>query len=1395
MADSNEPVSGNRPSSQQLGGNRASGSADDANAATSLEVSLQQAIQKQVSVSEVGKLIDTEPRLLEAEFLSEVTVMNGNKESWKTTPLGFAIMMQNEPVAEYLLQRGANVHALVTEHGWTMLHLAAQGHNQDDPEKASDQSDVVKSPATPENPKSFKAAKSRQERIFALVLNSGVRPDLRGSNGTTVFHLAALSGLLASMKLIFETCGRECINDKSRFGFSPLHMTCELGHTEIAEWLIDQGAALEEIVHTEIRGKRIIKNPLCCACWFGHVNTARMLLERGANPCPHQVTEGPVLIACFRGNVELFLHLRLGGASLWEVSATQDTCYHLIAQGESLDLVQLELLLAHLIPAIPWINKVNSQQETALTMACRLQKLVVVDLLISYGADVNARAGDGSTALIAACSRPDKAIVELLLRRGADVSATNATGQNAFHTACFYYQHKIVEFLIQQPSVQVTVKDHRNWTPLTYTALSNQKEANGSLAPNKEVAVDIALQILASREYCPPEPSLQRPFKEQDQYQSDAIQLFLLENFNLYCGISENLHTVMFWAVFNGALGLARKCISHNREVLNWQRHGFDLIHLASYSGACNMARLFLEKKTQHETEQEDLWSQLDFIIKEDNRGNSPLSIAIKNGHLQLEEFYWEYFRRLHDVKTDFVNDSKVATRNRVLETLARYEIPGHEVILRRCMKEWFFVWWLLSNGGYPEEAMRSAKSLVQGENRSRSPRFLIKEMLEQPPPVLDHVVNSNQQHQFSLSELDATPATQDQFGTIIDIQYDGEMIKFPLVEGSIKDIIYGRGPDYLMSSVNSEDWRQHGLHTLKVKLGETDGEPSDSSASSHSQAWPPEARNHLLRWIHLPTNELQIMRDLVSRLSSDAKRSIKDHMALMKHLDCSWIEMAAGADHHYMKPQCVQDTTKPRNVTHAYQSGKLVGSTWTAPCTALYMPYLTINPQFPRTSEPTDENASGKRYIDQDKAGYQRRKAGFEDKSSLIHDPMTLDQFYYSGMRNTDNRDRDQVLSKYLDKPEHHYESKPNDAENRTKILMVSQLWLWIIDDKTIITAATETANAECNGMEKIHHLRNAMLDRFLYGVAGRQTERATTVGAIVELILGVATGFFNKKTLRIKGGESTQVYRGPMDIFRESIREAAEEEANMFQEFLDSLERGAKSSKKHMSETCKKSLPESRSSDRIHVISREAKLLQQVRDIRDELHILKSLAEAQENVWLQTFAPVATGGTATSQFLTPTDVKKDLDDMISEAEEIDNKVNTLLELRQSELSRLQAYDAARQANSVFIFTVMTVIFLPLSFLVSLFALDVSIYPHDSGSVKYKAQWLFPIIFGVTAAVSIPAIVFANNIDSFSTRWRPPVNLEKGQENNTWKEKIKARRKEILECMGRRKCKDSSEV
>ncbi|KAI5917325.1 hypothetical protein F4810DRAFT_696972 [Camillea tinctor] len=105
----------------------------------------------------------------------------------------------------------------------------------------------------------------------------------------------------------------------------------------------------------------------------------------------------------------------------------------------------------------------------------------------------------------------------------------------------------------------------------------------------------------------------------------------------------------------------------------------------------------------------------------------------------------------------------------------------------------------------------------------------------------------------------------------------------------------------------------------------------------------------------------------------------------------------------------------------------------------------------------------------------------------------------------------------------------------------------------------------------------------------------------------------------------------------------------------------------------------------------------------------------------------------------------------MIQEADTVTSYINTLLDLRQAEYSRTQANDSAKQANIIFVFTVVTIVFLPLSFLSSLFVLDITSFPHEGGDLKYEGRWIFPILFGVTAIVSIPTIVIAWKVNSIS--------------------------------------------
>ncbi|GJP88274.1 hypothetical protein AnigIFM59636_004629 [Aspergillus niger] len=66
-------------------------------------------------------------------------------------------------------------------------------------------------------------------------------------------------------------------------------------------------------------------------------------------------------------------------------------------------------------------------------------------------------------------------------------------------------------------------------------------------------------------------------------------------------------------------------------------------------------------------------------------------------------------------------------------------------------------------------------------------------------------------------------------------------------------------------------------------------------------------------------------------------------------------------------------------------------------------------------------------------------------------------------------------------------------------------------------------------------------------------------------------------------------------------------------------------------------------------------------------------------------------------------------------------------------------------------VFTIVTIVFLPLTFLSSIFALDIAQFTHGpSGRPQFQSWWIFPLIFGSSAAVAIPLIVVAFNVNDF---------------------------------------------
>ncbi|KAI0535157.1 hypothetical protein GGR58DRAFT_22443 [Xylaria digitata] len=468
--------------------------------------------------------------------------------------------------------------------------------------------------------------------------------------------------------------------------------------------------------------------------------------------------------------------------------------------------------------------------------------------------------------------------------------------------------------------------------------------------------------------------------------------------------------------------------------------------------------------------------------------------------------------------------------------------------------------------------------------------------------------------------------------------------------------------------------------------------------------------------------------------------------MILMKHFNQSWSELAAGAGQCYMKPQCVQQGNQKEQDDHSNRN--LSRHSRSRGCMALYMPYLTIGSygcidHGPVTNAPKvfDESNNNR------------------DSRRIKHTPMTLDQYYYPTITDTSVRDNDQVLSKFLQKKreqeEHENPPRYNDGESiDKKILTVSSLWVWILDGKTIITAATDGPDQKSpRSLQEINgNLLEAALRNILYNKDRSVFEGAASVYSVMELILGAATGLFIEKSV-ITPDQSA---KGPVEIFRESIREVANEETSLFVGFLNKLRREAGGQQEQLGQKLSYKPPDMSVSDPHHVISSEMELLYTIRDIRDELQMLRSLAEDQEIVWEQAFAFIYLKDEPRRfEFYAPTDVKEDLDTMLLEADKIEKYINTLLDLRQAEYGRLQANDSARLSKIIFVFTVITIVFLPLSFLSSLFALDVSVFPHEAGSLKYQGWWLFPILFGATTIVSVPTIFVAWKLDAISAKFK----------------------------------------
>lgn len=419
--------------------------------------------------------------------------------------------------------------------------------------------------------------------------------------------------------------------------------------------------------------------------------------------------------------------------------------------------------------------------------------------------------------------------------------------------------------------------------------------------------------------------------------------------------------------------------------------------------------------------------------------------------------------------------------------------------------------------------------------------------------------------------------------------------------------------------------------------------------------------------------------------------------------------------------------------------------------------------------------------------------RAHLTSSTVSLHVRRTLDQFFYHNI-DTQSRDQDQVVYRYQTRG-----APPEETGVDPKIFMVDQLWMWILGKDLIVTAFPQRWQQPKNDPLNV-------LDGIIEDINSKTREPVRSVYDLAMIITGRCSAVFDRNRMH---DESYQF----LDMFESSIGDATEMETHLFREFnlasaqasvwlqhhrrpnrfsrhleaevrhIEHQNRGRIHHHSHRHALTDPPTDESQYLDdrmgpahallfvdKLLDIGHETDLLAETKDIRDELNMIAKVLEDQRSVLPD--LEISIIDIYREEHKNQQELKrrfrdqlktidihlKDLERMDKQAERIYKSITDLLDLKQkhanafeARFAREQAAGTARQSQTIMVFTIVTIIFLPLSFIAAIFTINIKEFPHSEQSGEpslpfgYVSKWMF----GIGFAISIPLIAVALSLDA----------------------------------------------
>ncbi len=277
------------------------------------------------------------------------------------------------------------------------------------------------------------------------------------ANHDTALTLACAGGHTELVTLLLSRGAN--IEHRDKKGFTPLIHAATSGHLAACETLIEHGADLEA------QSERTKDTALSLACSGGRHEIVELLLRHNANKEHRNVSDyTPLALAASGGYLTIIRLLLSYGAEINSRTGSKLGISPLMLAAMNGHAAAVSLLadMGSDINA-----QIETNRNTALTLACFQGRHEVVGILIDKRANIEHRAKTGLTPLMEAASGGYVEVGRVLLDKGADINAAPvpSSRDTALTIAADKGHYRFVELLISR-GAPVDVKNKKGQTAL-----------------------------------------------------------------------------------------------------------------------------------------------------------------------------------------------------------------------------------------------------------------------------------------------------------------------------------------------------------------------------------------------------------------------------------------------------------------------------------------------------------------------------------------------------------------------------------------------------------------------------------------------------------------------------------------------------------------------------------------------------------------------------------------------------------------------------------------------------------------------------------------------------------------------------------------------------------------